>query len=324
MEEKQAGTQIVVNSNGAYGLSGDVQQRLFRNPAAVYLLSLGSKFSRAGMKYALMQFAKFYGYTSLDAVPWQKLDVGSINLFKTQLEQKGRSPNTINTYLRALRGVINAAWQIEQISDHQKNLLMTVKPVRGSRKPKGRALSPVESSRLIESCHAERDNGGVRDVAILSLGIGCGLRRNELAGLTLSGVDMESQSIRVIGKGNKEREVPASEIVFVRLKRWLELRGEGGCDKVFCCLDKHGNIRVDKAMNPFAVFAMIKKRGKAAGLENFTPHDLRRTFATRMLDIGADISIVKEAMGHASIVTTQRYDKRGLEKIREFTRAITV
>lgn len=68
----------------------------------------------------------------------------------------------------------------------------------------------------------------------------------------------------------------------------------------------------------------MERRGKKAGIESFTPHDLRRTFASRMLDIGADISIVKEAMGHASVVTTQRYDRRGLEKVKEFCKALSI
>ncbi|WP_251569395.1 site-specific integrase [Parasutterella muris] len=77
-------------------------------------------------------------------------------------------------------------------------------------------------------------------------------------------------------------------------------------------------------MSPMAIFKMIEKRAKAAGIEKFTPHGLRRTFATRMLDVGADISIVKEAMGHSSINTSQRYDRRGFDKVRDYIRAIAI
>lgn len=73
-----------------------------------------------------------------------------------------------------------------------------------------------------------------------------------------------------------------------------------------------------------AIFKMIEKRAKAAGIEKFTPHGLRRTFATRMLDVGADISIVKEAMGHSSINTTQRYNRWGFDKVRDYIRAIAI
>ena len=77
-------------------------------------------------------------------------------------------------------------------------------------------------------------------------------------------------------------------------------------------------------MSPMAIFKMIEKRAKAAGIEKFTPHGLRRTFATRMLGVGADISIVKEAMGHSSINTTQRYDRWGFDKVRDYIRAIAI
>lgn len=307
-----------------FGLTETEKEKLLRNPAAVYLLSLGSLNSQKTMKTGLLHFARFYGYSTLDHVPWEKIEVGTINLFKNFLEQKGSAPATINTYITALKGVIKAAWQLEQISDHRKMLLSTIKRVHGSRIAGGRALTAVETSRLIESCQKDKSVVGVRDIAIISLGIGCGLRRSELAGLNRDEVNMQDQIIKVIGKGNKQREIPAAEIVFLRLGKWLSLRGDTGCKNIFTCVDKYGNIRVDKPMTPVAIFFMIEKRAKAIGMEKFTPHDLRRTYATRLLDVGADISLVKEAMGHSSISTTQRYDKRGLEKIREFSRAIQI
>lgn len=69
---------------------------------------------------------------------------------------------------------------------------------------------------------------------------------------------------------------------------------------------------------------MLKERAKEIEMTHFSPHDLRRTFATRLLDSGADLAIVKEAMGHASVQTTLRYDKRGIEKVKKFTRIISI
>ena len=154
------------------------------------------------MKNALLRFAKFFGFQNLETVPWARINVASINLYKTQLLKEGRSPNTINTYLAAIRGVIKAAWQIGLISDHEKLILATVKPVRGSRKYSGRALSQIESSKLISFCRAKNEAIDIRDIAISSLGIGCGLRRNEPSELKLDDINFTDQSIRVIGKGN--------------------------------------------------------------------------------------------------------------------------
>ena len=142
--------------------------------------------------------------------------------------------------------------------------------------------------------------------------------------MKISDIDFSDQKITAIGKGNKQRLVTATEIVFIRLQKWLEVRGKEGCPELFVCIGKHGDIRHEQKMSPMAIFKMIEKRAKAAGIEKFTPHDLRRTFATRMLDVGADISIVKEAMGHSSINTAQRYDRRGFDKVRDYIRAIAI
>ena len=315
---------ITADETNHFSLGNSPGEKVLKNPASVYLLSLGSKFSRNGMKNALMRFARFYGFQSLDEVPWEQIEVGTINLFKAHLEKNELSPNSINTYLAALRGVIKAAWQMELISDHKRLILSTVKSVRGSRVQTGRALSQIETSKLISACSDSSDPSSLRDVAIVSLGIGSGLRRNELSSLKISDIDFSDQKITVIGKGNKQRLVTATEIVFIRLQKWLEVRGKDGCPELFVCIGKHGDIRHEQKMSPMAIFKMIEKRAKAARIEKFTPHDLRRTFATRMLDVGADISIVKEAMGHSSINTTQRYDRRGFDKVRDYIRAIAI
>lgn len=325
MSEEITNFEIIQTESSNYSLgSSGINENAIKNPAFIYLTSLGSKFSRNGMKNALLRFAKFFGFQNLDDVPWERINVASFNLYKTQLLKEGRSPNTINTYLAAIRGVIKAAWQIGLISDHEKLILSTVKPVRGSRSYSGRALSQIETSKLISFCKVKNEAIDIRDIAIISLGIGCGLRRNELSELKLDDINFSEQSIRVIGKGNKERIVCGSEIVFIRLKDWINIRSAEGCPEVFVRIGKHGDLRLNQKLSPMAIFKMLQKRAQAVGLEKFTPHDLRRTFATRMLDVGADISIVKEAMGHSSINTTQRYDRRGLEKIREYSRSISV
>ena len=325
MSEEITNFEIIQTESSNYSLgSSGINENAIKNPAFIYLTSLGSKFSRNGMKNALLRFAKFFGFQNLDDVPWERINVASFNLYKTQLLKEGRSPNTINTYLAAIRGVIKPAWQIGHNRQHAKLILSTVKPVRGSRSYSGRALSQIETSKLISFCKVKNEAIDIRDIAIISLGIGCGLRRNELSELKLDDINFSEQSIRVIGKGNKERIVCGSEIVFIRLKDWINIRSAEGCPEVFVRIGKHGDLRLNQKLSPMAIFKMLQKRAQAVGLEKFTPHDLRRTFATRMLDVGADISIVKEAMGHSSINTTQRYDRRGLEKIREYSRSISV
>lgn len=317
-------TELTLRKNGSTEIGFGKQTDFSKNPAYVYLLSLSRGSSRNGMKGVLDRMARFFGYSGIDDCPWEKIDTSSILLLKATLESQEKTPNTINTYLCALRGVIKAAWQLGLISDHDKMVFESIKGAKGQRVVRGRALSPIESAQLIEHCLKDQSHKGTRDAAIISFGIGLGMRRSEIAEATLKGLDLKNKSLRVIGKGNKERELVGSDLVWTRLASWLELRGDGGCSKIFVKMDKHGNILTDKPMTAPSIFKMLAVRAHEIGMENFTPHDLRRTFATRMLDIGADIAIVKEAMGHSSIQTTQRYDRRGLDKIRLFAKSIPV
>lgn len=110
----------------------------------------------------------------------------------------------------------------------------------------------------------------------------------------------------------------------VRLKKWLDIRETAGAENLFVCINKYNQILHAKIMSSSSLTFMLKERAKEIEMSAFSPHDLRRTFATRLLDSGADLSIVKEAMGHASVQTTLRYDKRGIEKVKKFTRMISI
>lgn len=94
--------------------------------------------------------------------------------------------------------------------------------------------------------------------------------------------------------------------------------------KLFVCINKYIQIRDEKIMTVSSLTFILKERARNVEMDYFSPHDLRRTFGTQLLDSGADLAIVKEAMGHASVQTTLRYDKRGFEKIKNFTRMISI
>lgn len=294
-----------------------------KNPAYVYLASL-SPGSQKNMRAILGRIAKFFGYPNIDVCPWEFLNAQAFVAVKNFLLSKNASPATVNLYLSALRGVVRSAWRMELITDHQRAVIEDIPGARGSRVLKGRALTALESHALLDLCIRENTAIGIRDAAIIGMGIGFGLRRAEIAGVLTKNIDFSSQIVSVIGKGNKEREVTGSDIVWQRIQCWKDIRGEEGSERFFCRIDKHGNLLKDQPIKSEGVFFMLQKRAKQAGIESFTPHDLRRTFATRMLEIGADIAIVKEAMGHSSVQTTMRYDKRGIEKIRQFSRAVYI
>ncbi len=89
---------------------------------------------------------------------------------------------------------------------------------------------------------------------------------------------------------------------------------------LFCSIRKGDHVKAKEALSDDAIYRMMIRRAKQHGIDNFSPHDLRRTYATRLLQMGGDINTVRQAMGHASIATTQRYDKRGYEEVKRLAR----
>ena len=167
----------------------------------------------------------------------------------------------------------------------------------------------------------------VRDLAILSLMLGCGLRRAEVPALQMHQVNLDAGYISVIGKGNKERTVYLNGEVKENLNNWINYRGTsegyvfGRFTKGFKNLILTKPL-VERYIGKIVERYQISDGQNASGIKPATPHDLRRTFATRLLDKGVDVSLVKTLMGHASVATTALYDRRGEESLREAAKKI--
>ncbi len=161
----------------------------------------------------------------------------------------------------------------------------------------------------------------VRNQAILELLYSCGIRVSELTGLNLTDIDFKERLVRVIGKGNKERIVPAGKKALSAVEKYLEqsaaLRKKTGSPdrslKEPLFLNKSGG-----RLSSRSVSSIIKNFVREYGLvNNITPHSLRHTFATHLLDSGADLRSVQELLGHASLSTTQKYTHVSLDKLME-------
>lgn len=286
------------------------------NPALLYLLTLASGQSREKMRRTLISTAKFFGFPDIDSCPWEQMRYEDVIALKATLETKKLAPASINLVISAIRGVARQAWSLGMMSDHTERSIASIKSARGSRATRGRALTRNEVSQVIRGCSALGGPAGLRDATLFALGAGCGLRRNELANVQSKDIDELDGSIRILGKGNKERFVYPPPLTWELLKRWKKERGETGCGSLFVAIQKGGSIERQWPLSADAVYKILERRAKEFGLEKFSPHDLRRTFATRLLEMGADLNTVREAMGHSSVVTTQRYDRRSRDRIR--------
>jgi integrase/recombinase XerD len=168
-----------------------------------------------------------------------------------------------------------------------------------------RALSPAETERLIDAAVGTTPRA-LRDRALVELLYGAGLRVSEAVGLVKAGVDLEGRIVRVVGKGDKERLVPLGRPAAEALRRYLAL-GRPHLDRRHrpdLFLNARGG-----ALTRSGAFLILRRLADRAGLEpgRVHPHLLRHSFATHLLEGGADLRSVQEMLGHADVGTTERY-----------------
>ena len=197
-----------------------------------------------------------------------------------------------------------------------------VRNVKGSRLPAGRALEGGEIRALFAAC-ADGTPAGARDAAAFALMFGMGMRRAEVAAARLAGYEADSGTLRVIGKGDKERMVYATEGGKAALDAWLAVRGTVD-GPLLAPVQQSGTVQAGKGMTAQALMYRLKRRAKQAAIGDCSPHDLRRTFVSSALEAGADLAMVQALAGHASPTTTARYDRRPDDARREAARLVHV
>ncbi len=278
------------------------------DPVAVYLAGLAPS-GRVTVARRLVAVARLLGIPP-EQVPWGELRAQHLIIIRARLLDGGRlAPATVNLTLAALRGVARAAWRLGLLSAEELAQIRDVPPARGTRLPAGRAATGGELAALLAACARDSSPAGVRDGALLALLYGAGLRRAELAALGRGDWLPDGALLRVLGKGDKEREVPLPPGAVLALADWLALRGDGE-GPLFCPINKGGRLD-GRRMTEQAVYGILQKRATEAGVDDLSPHDLRRTYVGDLLDRGADIATVQKLAGHADVSTTARYDRRG-------------
>lgn len=253
----------------------------------------------------------------LDATscPWERVRYAHTAALRAWLAERC-APATANRHLAALRGVLKECWRLGLVDADSFQRAIDVPSVRAETLPRGRALEAGELRSLFAACAGSQKPSGVRDAALLSVLYGAGLRRAEAAALDLRDYDPATGALTVrCGKGRKDRlaYVPAGGRA--ALSAWLELRGlEAGA--LFFPITK-GGLLEPRRMTDQAVADACQRQATAARLRSFSPHDLRRSFVSHLLDAGADLATVRRLAGHAQVTTTTRYDRRGEETKRQ-------
>src|SRR5579863_473740 len=292
-------------------ISGVVVSRADQNPALVYLASLGPS-SRRTMRGALDTIARLVsgGEATAETLPWHTLRRQHTAAVRAALASR-YGVRTANRMLAALRGVLRESVELGLMDAESFQRASRIKTIRGRPEPAGRALEREELRALFASCVGGDACAAidVRDAALLAVLYGAGLRRAEVVQLDVSDLAMESGALVVHGKGNKVRLAYVPESGRPLLATWVARRG-GEAGPLFLPVQKDGVI-VTRRLTEGAIYKILERRARVAGVPHFSPHDCRGTFIGDLLDAGADMSTVKELAGHTSIETTARYDRRG-------------
>lgn len=237
------------------------------------------------------------------------VDRDMVRGFLAHLYDRGFEKRSIARKLASLRSFFTHLCQTERLG---KNPALQVRP------PKQEHILPVylseeEAAQVMET-PSPNTLLGVRDRAILELFYSTGIRLRELAGVRLDALDLEGKLIRVLGKGARERLVPIGGFAQIALKRYLERRPE------LLIGDKTNRLflsREGKPLSPSGIQGRVVRAIQKVTGRRLSPHVLRHTFATHLLDAGADLKAVKELLGHASLSTTQIYTHVSVERLKK-------
>lgn len=282
--------------------------RVEKNPVASYLARL-----RPGSRRTQYGALRWISATLRNADPrkerpesfaWWLLGYVNVQLLRGKLEEEF-SFATANRYLAALKGVLRETWRLGLIDAEQLARATDFKPIAGQRLLSGREMSLSEIKSLFAACATDKTALGRRDEAMLAMLRYCGLRRHEVVTALIEKYDPDDGSLRVVGKGNKEREVYLGNGQRY-VDTWLGLRPASRTGPIVTHIS-------GAALTPQSVFVVLRKRASAAGLDptSFSAHDFRRTFISDLLGKGVDISTVQQIVGHSNTSTTQGYDRRG-------------
>jgi site-specific recombinase XerD len=264
-----------------------------------------------------IQFAR---WASAAGLAPELVDVRSLRRYVATLSQRGQAPTTVARKLASLRGLMAIQVASGERSDNPAELLSA--PKRPQRLP--RVLKPDEVVALLDRIPATTPLA-LRDRALFELAYASGLRAEELVTLDLGSIGFDEENVRVHGKGDKTRIVPAGEHALQAIERYLASGRPALCsmanpdrnsEEMALFVSKSGRrLGTSDVRRRLRVWARLAARESPA-LADAHPHALRHSFATHLLEGGADLRAIQELLGHSSISTTQVYTRVERDRLR--------
>ncbi|GIU15332.1 integrase [Shewanella sp. c952] len=287
-----------------------------QTPTALFLSRLAPS-GRRPLRCQLNTVRKLLKWKGeVDSQPFHTLNYAQIEYVKRHKLDDGKSPRTINLVLFALKAIVKTGFLMGVVEDMQWRQVQAIKHLPINPSSRGKALSSDSVSQLITTCYLDKRYIGKRDCCILALFLSTGLRRFELANLTVSDINLDKHTLTVkSGKGKKPRKQPIPIWALTYIDNWLRVRTHQQGDlfnPIWNNVIKH-----DRGLSSAALYQIVKARTLANTGIDISPHDLRRTFITELLNQKVDLSTASKLAGHANVTTTQIYDKRDESVMRE-------
>lgn len=274
-------------------------------------MKLQRNYSGNTLEAYILDISKLLKFLKDNGISPEAAKLSDIQCFAASLHDIGISPRSQCRILSGVRAFYKYLYLDGYIKDDPTELLES--PKLGDHLPE--VLTTEEVDRLEQAIDLSKWEGQ-RNKAIIEVLFSCGLRVSELVNLKMSALYLDEQFVRIMGKGNKERLVPISENAIKQLKYWFIDRSHmsikpGEEDYVF--LNRRG-AHLTRTM----ILIMIKRLGAEAGIQKtISPHTLRHSFATALLEGGADLRAIQSMLGHESIGTTEIYTHIDTHTLRE-------
>lgn len=223
---------------------------------------------------------------------------------------KGNTPRTVNRKITTLKSFFKYLLKEEAISI---NPTLKISSSKTSKKLPN-FVGVDDMNRLLDEFEFEAGFSGVRDKLIIETFYSTGIRLSELINIKIKDIDKNKQQLKVLGKRNKERLIPLTKELIRSIDTYMTFRDDLYIDdKSFLFLSSEG-----KKLNPSLVYRTVNNILKnVTTLDKKSPHVLRHTFATHMLNNGADLNVIKELLGHASLSATEVYTHNSIDKLKQ-------